>query len=481
MGTDPTIDRRRRLPAIGQLLDDPTLRDAIELYGRDLVRVQARRRVDSLRAALDLPNGADFDARLAELPRRIADDLAAGPTGPLRRVINATGIFLHTNLGRAPLPAEVIHEVTPLLGGACDLEVDLATGRRDERNRRAAALLQAATGAEAALVTNNNAAALVVALAALARDREVIVSRGELVEIGGSFRIPEILEAAGAHLVEVGTTNRTRAADYHRAIGDETALLLKVHPSNFKIRGFTADASAAELAEVARASGVPLLVDEGSGLLRRSALPQLRDHESLEQLVDVGCDLVCGSGDKLLGGPQAGLLVGRAALVERCRRHPLYRAVRPDRFTFATLEAVLRRHLAGGSMPLARMTPDPDAHAARLAALAEALGAEVIGAEGYLGGGAAPDESLPGRALALDCGSGGDPGDGLDGGRELLETLRRGEVTDPEAPPPVVGYLHDGRLILDLRTVAPDDDHDLVRAVERARARCRRSAPVARS
>jgi len=415
------------------------------------VTVQARREIDALRREMESappdPGSAD-DPALGELPRRIAARLETRLGAPLRRVINATGIFLHTNLGRAPLPSAAAARLAELAAGYCDLELDLETGRRSERNRRVEALLTEITGAEAAAVVNNNAAALLLVLATLAKGREVVVSRGELVEIGGSFRIPEILEAAGVRLVEVGTTNRTRLADYRRALGEGTALLLKVHPSNYQIRGFVETVDESALVELGREAGVSVLVDEGSGLLLPSDRPQLREHPSLRQLVAAGCDLACGSADKLLGGPQAGILVGRRELVARCRRNPLYRALRPDRLACAALEEVLGDVLAGRPRPLDALWQEAGP---RLAAVAARIGAEVVPADAFLGGGSAPEEPIPGQALALD------------GDDALKRRLRLGT-------PPVVGYLRDGHLILDLRTVRPEDDDALVEAVRAARA-----------
>ncbi len=448
-----SLDARRDLPPLDRLLSHPAVASLIPLYGRDQVRVQARREVEALRgrlAAAPALNEAEREGAVAALPESIAARIETALGRPLRRVLNATGIFLHTNLGRAPLPAAVARGLPPLLDAYCDLELDLATGKRGQRNGRAERLLTALTGAEAALVVNNNAAALVIALAALAPGREVVVSRGELVEIGGSFRIPEILAAAGARLVEVGSTNRTRISDYEKAVGPGTALLLKVFPSNFRQTGFVAAVTPRRLAELGARVGVPVLVDEGSGLLRPHPAPQLAGHPSLAELVEQGCDLAAGSGDKLLGGPQAGLLVGRAALIERCRRHPLYRALRPDRAALAALEGVLRLYLAAAPLPLDRLWPAPEAHRARLERIAAGLGAEIaeiVPAEAFLGGGSAPEAPIPGEALAL-------PGD--DG---LLARLRQGD-------PPVVGYLRQGRLILDLRTVAPEDDGALLTAVQ---------------
>lgn len=443
---------------MGQLLDEPHLRGVLGLYGRASVRVQAERLLQSLRR--EIADGtltpSDLGSRLRDLPVAVAEAVAQDEGAGLQRVINATGVFVHTNLGRSPLPLDVVAELQPLLTDYCDLEMDLATGRRSDRNRFVTRRLEKLCGAERALVVNNNAGALVLVLATLARGRDVVVSRGELVEIGGSFRIPDILEAAGARLVEVGTTNRTRIGDYRRALSSQSALLLKVHTSNYRVRGFTESTPVRELAELGREHGLPVMVDEGSGLLRDSGLAPLRDHEDITLLLASGCDLVCGSGDKLLGGPQAGLLIGRADLVDRCRRHPLYRALRPDRFAYATLDLMLRRHAAGAQLPMNRLWPDTAAHEARLQACAEELGADIVAADAFVGGGSAPDEAIPGSALAIE------------GRDDLLASLRAGGYGSP----PVVGYLKDGRLILDLRTVRPADDESLVRAVRTARDRC---------
>lgn len=444
-------DRRRSLPAVGILLDHEVLRPLVELYGREVLKPYVRASLDGWRRRLEeetaepVPQEELEERIAASVGRTVERELGDG----MRRVLNASGVFLHTNLGRAPLPRDVAADLPRLLDAYCDLEIDRASGGRGERNRRAARLLTALTGAEAALVTNNNAAALLLALATLARGREVIVSRGELVEIGGSFRIPDILEASGARLVEVGTTNRTRVGDYEDAVGPQTALILKVHPSNYQISGFTETVPAGELVELARRREVPFLVDEGSGLLRPHPAPQLADHPSLSELLEAGCDLVCGSGDKMVGGPQAGLLLGSADLVERCRVNPLYRALRPDRACFGALEAVLRKHLTGDRLPIDRLWDEPEALRARLERLADRCGGEIVAADAYVGGGAAPERPIPGRVVSL-------PGD-----RALLDRLRLGE-------PAVVGYLRRGRVLLDLRTVDPADDERLVRAVEAA-------------
>ena len=473
MASPPSPDPRRNLPQIDRLLADPDLVALERVYGRERLLVQAKAELAELRArwgesapAADAADAAGAERELAELPERIARRLETELPPRLARALNATGVFLHTNLGRAPLPAEVAARLPELLTAGCDLELELASGRRGDRMARIAELLVRATGAEAALAVNNNAAALLLAIGTLAAGREVVVSRGELVEIGDSFRIPELVAAAGGRLVEVGTTNRTHLADYERAIGAETALLLKVHPSNYAIRGFVAAVSTPALAELAslatharrhgaRDDTLPLLVDEGSGLLRPHRAPQLAEHASFRELLASGADLVCGSGDKLLGGPQAGLLAGRATLVARCRRHPLYRALRLGRAPAAALEEVLRLHLAGRPLPIDRLWVDATEHRARLERVARALGAfgdervGIVAADAYVGGGAAPEAPIPGEALAL-------PGD-----EELARRLRTGE-------PPVVGYLKEGRLVLDLRTVAPEDDAALVAAARRA-------------
>ncbi|HEV8238907.1 MAG TPA: L-seryl-tRNA(Sec) selenium transferase [Thermoanaerobaculia bacterium] len=454
MPSQQAADPRRRLPSVDRLLASPEVQRLVGLYGRAVVTVQARAALQALRDETAADGGVDA-AAVEALPARVRELVEAALGPPLRRVLNATGVLLHTNLGRAPMPPEVAVTLPALLDAACDLEMELDSGRRGDRNRRAERLLRLLTGAEAALVANNNAAALVLAVATLAAGGEVVVSRGELVEIGGSFRIPEILAAAGARLVEVGTTNKTRLDDYRRAVGPATRLLLKVHPSNYKIVGFTAGVTPAALAGLARERELPLVIDEGAGLLRPRREPQLADHASIAELLAAGAHLVCGSGDKLLGGPQAGLLLGEAQLVARCRKHPLYRALRPSRLAYAALDGVLRRHAAGAPLPLDGLWPDAAAHRGRVAAVAAAVGGDVVTADAFLGGGAAPEAPIPGDVVAL-------PGDA-----ELLARLRLGGTN---GEPPVVGYIHEGRLLLDLRTVAPADDALLVAAVRAARA-----------
>ncbi len=443
------MSQLRRLPAVGHLLQESPLAELTGLYGREALRVQATRVLDAVRA--EIRTGIEDD-QLAETIREIPDRVRAAleaEAPPLRRVLNATGIFLHTNLGRAPLPREVVADLADRLDAYCDLEMSLDTGRRSDRGRRVENLVRALTGAEAALVVNNNAAALALALSSLASGREVLLSRGELVEIGGSFRIPDILEASGARLVEVGTTNRTRLGDYERAIRPGVSLVLKVYPSNYRIQGFVEEVDPPTLADFAHRHGLPLLVDEGSGMLRAESAPPLSRHQSFQDLIEAGCDLVCGSGDKLLGGPQAGLIAGRESIVARLRESPLYRALRPGRLVLTALDAVLRRHLAARPMPIAALWRDDEEHRRRVERVAARLGGKVVRGSAYLGGGSAPEQEIEGWVMALTA-----PGD-------VAGRLRQGE-------PPVVGYQREGRLFLDLRTVDPRDDEALASAVERA-------------
>ena len=360
---------------------------------------------------------------------------------------------MHTNLGRAPLPEAALERVREVGRGYSNLEYDLSAGTRGSRQDHVAGILRRLTGAEAALVVNNNAAAVLLALAALAEGRDVLVSRGELIEIGDGFRIPDVLARSGARLVEVGTTNRTRAADYEQAIGPETAVLLRVHQSNFRLVGFTELPSLAELAKVAQRHELPLVDDLGSGALSPSNTVLLSEEPSVRESLEAGADLVCFSGDKLLGGPQAGIVVGNAELVERLRRHPLQRAVRADKLTLAALEGTLALYLeperALREVPVLRMAlEDADAVRGRAVRLAELTGGEVEETVGRIGGGALPLAELPSFACAVE--------------EELAAPLRSGE-------PPVVGVVRDGRLLLDCRTLSDAEAEEVAAAVTTAR------------
>jgi L-seryl-tRNA(Ser) seleniumtransferase len=419
----------RDLPSVDELarrIDDPLALDAA--------------RAVIARAREEIRTGTDP----GDLERRLVQELASVRAPSLRRVINATGVIAHTNLGRAPLADEALARVRDAALGYSNLEYDLAKGTRGSRQDHVAPTLRRLTGAEAALVVNNNAAAVMLALAALAEGREVVVSRGELIEIGDGFRIPDVLERSGARLREVGTTNRTRAVDYERAIGPETALLLRVHQSNFRVVGFTEQPRVAELAAVAHAHGLPLVDDLGSGALAPSNSLLLGEEPTARESLAAGADLVCFSGDKLLGGPQAGIVVGRADLVERLRRHPLQRALRADKLTLAALEGTLALYRdAPERIPVLRMLRDDAGDVrARAKRLARLVGGDVEETVARAGGGALPLAELPSHACAVE--------------EELAAKLRTAE-------PPVVAVVRDGRTLLDCRTIA-DGEIDVVAA-----------------
>jgi|SRR5215211_2702803 len=429
----------RELPSVDRLLADPRLAAEIERRGRPLVLAAARAALERLREEL----ATGFEP--GDVVERVLDELDDLARPRLRRVLNATGVVVHTNLGRAPLPESALERLREIGLGYSNLEYDLAEGVRGSRQDHVAAILRRLTGAEAALVVNNNAAAVLLALAALAEGREVLVSRGELIEIGDGFRIPDVLSHSGARLVEVGTTNRTRAADYEAAIGPETALLLRVHQSNFRVVGFAELPTTAELAAVARRHDLPLVDDLGSG-----ALVSLHDEPTAQDALAAGADLICFSGDKLLGGPQAGIVAGRADLVERLRQNSLQRALRADKLTLAALEGTLTLYLEGlGRIPVLRMIEEPvEAVRVRAERLARLTGGAVEETVARVGGGALPLTELPSFACAIE--------------EELAERLRTGE-------PPVVGVVRDGRTLLDCRTLANTELDEVAAAVARAR------------
>jgi L-seryl-tRNA(Ser) seleniumtransferase len=382
----------RDLPSVDELLRDPRL--AAEPRARALEASRAA----LARAREDIGGGAEP----GNLVERALAELAAARRPRLRRALNATGVIVHTNLGRAPLAEAALARVAEVGGGYSNLEYDLEAGARGSRQDHLADLVRRLTGAEAALVVNNNAAAVLLALAALAEGREVVVSRGELVEIGDGFRIPDVLARSAARLVEVGTTNRTRAADYEQAIGPETALLLRVHQSNFRLVGFTERPDVGALVAIAKRFDLPLVDDLGSG-----ALLDLHGEPEVAASLRAGADLVCFSGDKLLGGPQAGVVVGRADLVERLRRHPLQRALRADKLTLAALEGTLTLVLdperAAVELPVLRMLREPPAAVrARAERIAQAVGGEVEQTIARVGGGALPLTELESFACAVE-------------------------------------------------------------------------------
>ncbi|HET9437421.1 MAG TPA: L-seryl-tRNA(Sec) selenium transferase, partial [Gaiellaceae bacterium] len=381
----------RDLPSVDALVRDE------RLAGVPHERAVAAARVVLDRARARIGAGDEPEP----LVEAVLAELSAERRHSLRRVLNATGVLVHTNLGRAPLSAAALERVAQVGAGYSNLEYSLERGERGSRQDHLSGLLGRLTGAEAALVVNNNAAAVLLALAALAEGREVVVSRGELIEIGDGFRIPDVLARSGARLAEVGTTNRTRAEDYERAVGPDTALLLRVHQSNFRVVGFSERPRLGELAEIARRHELPLVDDLGSG-----ALAAIGDEPTPAESLRAGADLVCFSGDKLLGGPQAGIVVGRRELVEHLRRHPLQRALRADKLTLAALEGTLVLALDPSTrdeVPILRMLHEPvDAVRARAERLAELVGGEVEETVARVGGGALPLAELPSAACAVE-------------------------------------------------------------------------------
>jgi L-seryl-tRNA(Ser) seleniumtransferase len=445
----------RVIPSIEQLRLRAGVRALEARYGRDAVIGALRAEADTLRERLgDGRTSATTPEEAASaieqaLPLRLAEAL----TPSLQTVINATGVIIHTNLGRAPLAGRAGASVTAIATGYANLEYDLAAGRRGARDVHAERLICRLTGAEAAIVVNNNAAAALLVLAALARGREVIVSRGELVEIGGGFRVPDVMAQSGAILREVGTTNRTRASDYAAAIGDRTALILRVHPSNFRIEGFTERPALEDLVGIARRFNIPIVEDLGSGYLGPQAgAPAVADEPEAAASIAAGADVVFFSGDKLLGGPQAGIVAGRREALTTLRRHPLMRALRVDKLTYAALEATLVEYATGRApetIPVMRMialTREQIAERAR--ALVPALvtaGFTVDVIDGYstIGGGSAPGSQLPTALLAISRPS---------LSADALEARLR------QLDPPIIARIENDRVVLDLRTVLENQD-----------------------
>ncbi len=444
-------DHRRALPSVGALLESPEFAPLLARAPRPLVVDAVRASIDAVRAN---PATAPQDA--LEWARAANEHLTARERPSLRPLINATGVVLHTNLGRAPLAAPAVQAIVETAAGACNLEYDLDKGERGSRYVHAVALLRELTGAEDAIVVNNCASALVLALNSLAAGRDAIVSRGELIEIGGSFRVPDIMAKSGATLVEVGTTNRTHLADYRDAISDSTGAIVKVHRSNFEVRGFVAEAELAELSPVAREHALPLLFDFGSGLMLSLDEFGLRGEPTARDAVRDGATLVLMSGDKLLGGPQAGIIVGDAKAIDACRKNPLARAVRVDKLTLAALEATLALYRdparALREIPtLAMLTATAASLQSRAARAASrlrdaGLSCDVIETEASVGGGAFPTARIASRAIAFA------------GNADELERRARLGAT------PVIGRIANGRFLVDIRSVPEALDDQLVRA-----------------
>ena len=466
----PPASLLRQLPAVDELLRHPRLAPLILPLPRPWAAAAVRRVLgrwrDRLRAAPpeEIPSRLDEDALFLELEAALA--AAARPS--LARVLNATGVVIHTNLGRSCLPKTALEQIREVAAHYSTLEYDLNRGARGSRQDHLEGLLKEITGADAALAVNNNAAAVLLTLNTLARGKEVIISRGQLVEIGGSFRLPEIMAVSGAVLREVGTTNKTHLHDYERAVTSETALLLKVHPSNFRILGFTQEVSMTELVELGARYGLPVAEDLGSGCLVDLSRYGLEKEPTVQDTLKAGADLVLFSGDKLLGGPQAGLILGHREVVARLKSNPLTRALRPDKMTLAGLEATLRLYLeesqAVAAIPTLKMLTRPVAELERQAgALTRAIRrrfgprvqvkAQV--SQGRVGGGSLPQTSLPSRALALTIPP--------LAAHELEARLRRTQ-------PPVIARVEHDTVILDLRTLLPQEHPVLLRALEQVMA-----------
>jgi L-seryl-tRNA(Ser) seleniumtransferase len=458
----------RVIPSVEQLRQRDAMRALETRYGRSALIDALRAETAALRDDLSAGRlgAVTLGDAVERLERGTGARLRAAMRPSLVRVINATGVIVHTNLGRAPLPAAALDRVREVAGGYTNLEYDLAAGARGRRDVHAETLITRLTGAEAAVVVNNNAAATMLLLAALAAGREVIISRGELVEIGGGFRVPDVMAQSGAILREVGTTNRTRASDYAAAISDRTALILRVHPSNFKVVGFTERPALAELTALGQRFNIPVAEDLGSGWLgwpdAASLPPALHDEPIVSASIADGADVVCFSGDKLLGGPQAGIIAGRRGALEQIRRHPLMRALRVDKLTYAALEATLEEHAIGNgqdAVPVQRMLRmTADEIGARADSLASVLAASgwqtrVIDGMSTVGGGSAPGSELPTKLVELSSAA---------MSADQIERHLR------SLDPPVIARIHNDRVVLDLRTVL-DEETETLAAIQPTR------------
>jgi len=441
----------RQIPSVDRLLGHPDTEGLIATYGQEWV-TEAIREVlthvrDNLQEGQALPNET-------ELLDQVYDKLQTEAKPTLQPVINATGVLIHTNLGRAPLSKAAIEAMEAVAAGYSNLEYDLTAGKRGKRDLHAEAYLTRLTGAEAALVVNNNAGGVLLALTALARRKQVAVSRTQLVEIGGGFRIPDVLRASGAHLLEVGTTNRTHLRDFQEAIAGGADLLLLTHHSNFKIIGFTTEPTLTELAELAHGAGLPLVFDLGSGALLDTAKYGLAHELTVQEAVATGADLVCFSGDKLLGGPQAGIIVGKKQLVQKLRRHALYRALRPDKLCLSALSATLLHYLKGEAeraIPIYQMlSRSTESLQAQAQSWQQQLGfGDVLPGFSTVGGGSLPEETLPTWLLALEAKS----------PQKLLTALRA-------CQPPIIARIQNDRVVLDPRTIQPEEEDVLLAGLQ---------------
>ncbi len=445
----------RNLPSVEQLLQSDTAAEWIALYGRPLTLSAIRAALDQVRSQIlsgsnsIVPDGETLLAQAASL-------LQEWLTPSLLPVINATGVILHTNLGRAPLSQAAIAAMEAVSRGYSTLEFDLHTGKRGSRLIHAEALLQRLTGAEAAVVVNNNAAAVLLVLSALASRRRAVIARSQLVEIGGGFRVPEVMKQSRATLIEIGTTNKVHLADYEEALAKGAAVVVHVHRSNFKMIGFTEEPTLQEIVQTAHRFSVPVIADLGSGVLLDTARYGLGHEPTVQEVLATGADLVCFSGDKLLGGPQAGIVIGQKNLIEKIKKHPLARAMRADKTRLAGLAATLIHYLkdeAESAIPVWQMIAAPasqlKARAARWAAVLQT--GEVIPGKSTVGGGSLPEETLETWLLALEVRS----------PNRFMDTLRHSQ-------PPIIARADEGRVVLDPRTVLPDQEEALLAALQRA-------------
>jgi L-seryl-tRNA(Ser) seleniumtransferase len=462
-----TASLLRELPSVDELLGRPALAALAQKAGRDMVTQAARGVLADLRASVRSETADAAELGVAAIEASVMAEVEAALAPSLRHVINATGVILHTNLGRAPLSAEAAAAIAETATRFSNLEYDLDSGERGKRDVHTARLVAQMAGAEAAIVVNNNAAAVFLVLNTLAKGEEVIVSRGELIEIGDGFRIPDIMAESGAILREVGTTNRTRLRDYERAINERTKLLLRVHPSNFRITGFTERPSLEELVALGRRAQIPVYEDLGSGCLANLESSGVNEPVARASF-EAGASVVSFSGDKLLGGPQAGIIAGKKEFVERIRRNPLFRALRVDKLTIAALEATLRAYLRGAldEIPALRMIRATSEELARRAekfteqiraALPKDATIEVREGNSVIGGGSTPDRQLPARVISIAS-------------RRLSAAALEERLRRPTSGAPVIARIEDDRLLLDLRTVFPEEEPALASAVVTALA-----------
>ncbi|MCL5284038.1 MAG: L-seryl-tRNA(Sec) selenium transferase [Armatimonadetes bacterium] len=460
-------DRRRQLPAVARLMEMPGIRSLIESDGRPLVVKCIQDELNEIRSCISYD--PDFEPiAIEQIVVNISTRIKNLRSQSIRPVINATGIILHTGLGRAVLPKAAIENAVRIATGHCNLEIVLETGERGDRQTHFQSLLSELTGAESSAVFNNNAAAVLIVMTALGAGKEVIVSRGELVEIGGSFRLPDIIRTSGATLVEIGTTNRTRLSDYAAAVNEQTAIILRCHPSNFRMVGFTEEAANIELAELCQQYGLILVDDLGSGALVDCSHTGLEPAVTVQQSLASGADLVTFSGDKMLGGPQAGIVVGKRPLIAQLISHPLARAIRVDKVTLALLEATLRLYqnpertekeiptLWRLSRPIAELKRQAQRLVKRIKSdLPDRYRIEIVPSQSEVGGGSLPGQTLASIAVAIS--------DDLGKIGHLAQKLRTGS-------PPVVGYIKENRLLLDMLTVSADEVMPLVEALRNAGA-----------